>query len=223
VAVWINSEKIARDVIVVGASAGGFVAVIDLLSQLPADLAAFIGVVIHRGAASSSNWSASLGRKTQLTVVEPAHGDALKRGVVYVAPGDCHMTFESDRIALDGAPKEHHTRPAVDPLFSSAARAYGRRVVGIVLSGGGHDGMLGLRDVTTAGGLSLAQKLSEAEHNSMPAFAIAHDHVCAALTVEELGAALLLLVAGKPVQVSNAEVPATPASPPAERRAGLER
>jgi two-component system chemotaxis response regulator CheB len=223
VAVWINTEKIARDVIVVGASAGGFVAVIDLLSRLPADLAAFIGVVIHRGAASKSDWSASLGRKTQLTVVEPAHGDVLKRGVVYVAPGDCHMTFESGRITLDGEPKEHHTRPAVDPLFSSAARAYGRRVVGIVLSGGGHDGMQGLRDVTAAGGLSLAQKLSEAEHGSMPAFAIAHDHVRAALSVDELGAALLLLVGGAPVQVSDAEAPARPGSSAVERRAGLER
>jgi two-component system, chemotaxis family, protein-glutamate methylesterase/glutaminase len=205
VAVWINSEKIARDVIVVGASAGGFRAVTELLSRLPADLPALIGIVIHRGAASSSNWSSSLGWKTRLTVVEPANGDTLKRGVVYIAPGDCHMTFESERIRLDGEPKEHHTRPAVDPLFSSAARAYGPRVVGIVLSGGGHDGMLGLLAVTNAGGLSLAQKPSEAEHNSMPAFAIAHDHVCAALSVDELGDALLLLVRGEPVSVGDTE------------------
>ena len=207
VTVWINSEKIARDVIVVGASAGGFRAAIGLLARLPADLAAFIGIVIHRGATSPSNWSVTLGKKTQLTVVEPADGDALRRGFVYVAPSDCHMTFEADRISLDGEPKEHHTRPAVDPLFSSAAFAYGRRVVGIVLSGGGHDGMLGLRDVTNAGGLSLTQKPSEAEHDSMPAFAIAHDHVRAALTVEELGDALVLLVRGEAVPVRDTEAP----------------
>ncbi|MEO8183823.1 MAG: chemotaxis protein CheB [Deltaproteobacteria bacterium] len=198
--------------IVIGASAGGFRAVIDLLARLPADLPAWIGVVIHRGAASSSNWSRALGQKTSLTVVEPADGDALKRGVVYLAPGDCHMTFESERIRLDGEPKEHHTRPAVDPLFSSAARAYGPRVVGVVLSGGGHDGMLGLLDVTNAGGLSLVQKLSEAEHNSMPAFSIAHDHVCAALSVEELGDALLRLARGEAVSVSDAEAPASQAN-----------
>jgi two-component system chemotaxis response regulator CheB len=206
VSVCINSEKIARDVIVVGASAGGFHAVIELLSRLPADLAAFIGVVIHRGAASSSNWSATLGNKTQLTVMEPADGDALRRGVVYIAPGDCHMTFEFGRIGLDGEPKKHHTRPAVDPLFSSAALAYGCRVVGIVLSGGGHDGMLGLLDITNAGGLSLAQKLSEAEYDSMPAFAIAHDHVRAALTVDELGDALVLLARGDAVAVNDTGV-----------------
>jgi two-component system, chemotaxis family, protein-glutamate methylesterase/glutaminase len=209
-AVWINAEKIARDVVVIGASAGGFRGVIELLSRLPADLPAFIGVVIHRGAASSANWSATLGQKTQLKVVEPANGEVLLRGVVYIAPGDCHMTFESGRIRLDGDAKEHHTRPAVDPLFSSAALAYGPRVVGIVLSGGGHDGMLGLLDVTGAGGLSLAQKLSEAEYNSMPAFAIAHDHVRAALSVDELGDALLLLVRGDPVAVSDAEAPSRP-------------
>lgn len=202
---WINSEKIARDVIVVGASAGGFRAVIDLLARLPAGLPAFIGIVIHRGATSSSDWSATLGQKTKLTVVEPADGEILTRGVAYVAPGDCHMTFESGRIRLDAQAKEHHTRPAVDPLFRSAALAYGRRVVGIVLSGGGHDGMLGLLDITNAGGLSLAQKLSEAEHPSMPAFAIARDHVRAVLSVDELGDALALLALGDEVAVSDDE------------------
>jgi len=211
VAVEINSEKMVRDVIVVGASAGGFHAVIDLLARLPAELPAFIGIVIHRGAASTSNWSTSLGRKTKLTVVEPANGDRLKRGVVYIAPGDCHMTFESGRIHLDGEPKEHYTRPAVDPLFGSAARAYGPRVVGVVLSGGGHDGMLGLLDITHAGGLSLAQKISEAEHHSMPAFSIAHDHVSAALSVDELGDALVRLTRGEAVSVRDAEAPSSDA------------
>jgi two-component system, chemotaxis family, protein-glutamate methylesterase/glutaminase len=74
----------------------------------------------------------------------------------------------TDRVALDGDAKQHHTRPAVDPLFASAALAYGRRVVGIVPTGGGHDGMQGLLDVTTAGGVSLVQKPSEAEYASMP-------------------------------------------------------
>ncbi len=192
----INHEKIARDVIVVGASAGGIRAVIEMLSRLPADLPAFIGVVIHRGAVSTSNWSGTLGMKTGLRVVEPADGDLLVRGVVYVAPSDCHMRFEHDRIALDGGAKEHRTRPAVDPLFSSAALAYGARVVGVVLTGGGHDGMEGLKDVTAAGGLSLVQKPSEAEHASMPEYAIAHDHVQAAFTVDQIGDALVLLARG---------------------------
>lgn len=205
--VLINPEKIARDVIVVGASAGGIRAVIELLSRLPEDLPAFIGVVIHRGAVSMSNWSTSLGMKTKLRVVEPSNGDSLMRGVVYIAPADCHMTFEHDSIALDGGAKEHHTRPAVDPLFTSAALAYGPRVVGVVLTGGGHDGMQGLVAITTAGGLSLVQKPSEAEHVSMPEYAIAHDHVLAALTVDEIGDALVLLARGGAVPIGATEAP----------------
>ena len=203
----INSEKIVRDVIVMGASAGGIRAVIEILSRLPADLPAFMGVVIHRNAASTSSWADVLGMKTGLKVFEPADGDPLQRGAVYVAPADCHMKFERYRIALDVGAKEHHMRPAVDPLFASAALTYGRRVVAVVLTGGGHDGMQGLLDVTRAGGLSLVQKPSEAEHASMPEYAIAHDHVRAALTVDEIGDALVLLARGGAVSVSLEEEP----------------
>jgi two-component system chemotaxis response regulator CheB len=203
----INPQKIVRDVIVVGASAGGIRAVIEMLSRLPADLPAFMGIVIHRGASSTSNWSSTLGMKTNLRVVEPANGDVLTRGVVYLAPADCHMTFLHGGIALDGSAKEHHTRPAVDPLFASAALAYGPRVVGVILTGGGHDGMQGLLEVTTAGGLSIVQKPSEAEEASMPEYAIAHDHVGAALAIDEIGDALVLLARGGAVAVAAAAVP----------------
>jgi len=201
----INPLKIVRDVIVIGASAGGHSAVVEILSRLPKDLPAFIGVVIHRGAVSKSDWSSSLGSKTELKVVEPASGDLLTRGVVYIAPSDCHMTFGGGHVSLDREAKEHFTRPAVDPLFISAARAYGSRVVAIVLTGGGHDGMQGLLHVTTAGGLCLVQKPSEAEHTSMPEYAIAHDHVRAALTVDEIGDALILLARGQAVAIDAGE------------------
>jgi two-component system chemotaxis response regulator CheB len=203
----INTNKTVRDVIVIGASAGGIRAVVEILSRLPADLPAFIGVVIHRGAASMENWSSVIGMKARLRVVEPSNGQALQRGVVYVAPADCHMRFEHAHVALDGGAKEHRTRPAVDPLFTSAAHAYGRRVVGVVLTGGGHDGMQGLLDITTAGGLSLVQKPSQAEHASMPEYAIAHDHVRAELTVDEIGDALFALARGGSVSVDAADIP----------------
>jgi two-component system chemotaxis response regulator CheB len=204
---WINPEKVTRDVVVVGASAGGIHAVIEILSRLPADLPASVGVVIHRGKASKSDWSATLGRKTKLRVIEPANGASLTRGVVYIAPADCHMTFERDRIALAGGAKEHYTRPAVDPLFISAARAYGPRVVGVVLTGGGHDGMQGLLHITTAGGLSLVQKPSEAEDASMPEYAISHDHVRAVLSIDRIGDALVVFARGGAVPVDATEIP----------------
>ncbi|HEX7477239.1 MAG TPA: chemotaxis protein CheB [Polyangiales bacterium] len=205
--ILINPERRVRDVIVVGASAGGIRAVIEVLSRLPADLPAFVGVVIHRGSLSTRDWSHTIGLKSALRVVEPSDGEPLKNGVVYVAPADCHMTFAKGKIALDMGPKEHHTRPAVDPLFASAALEYGPRVVAVVLTGGGHDGMLGLLDVTTAGGISIVQEPAEAEHASMPEYAIARDHVRAALTVDKIGDALGLLARGGAVPIGAAEAP----------------
>lgn len=202
-----NPEMTIRDVIVVGASAGGIRAVVELLSRLPRDLPAVIGVVIHRGAQSDRDWSHTLGMKTQLRVVQPGDGDALTNGVVYIAPSDCHMRFEKGHIALDRGAKEHRTRPAVDPLFISAALAYGPRVVGVVLTGGGHDGMQGLQHITRSGGISLVQKPSEAECASMPEYAIAHDHVRAALTVDQIGDALVRLARGQTVTIGPGEAP----------------
>lgn len=193
----INAEKIVRDVIVMGASAGGIRAVMTVLARLPAGLPAFMGVVIHRGAASQEDWSEVLGMKARLRVVEPVNGERLLPGSVYLAPSDRHLTFVNGRAVLDGGAKEHSARPAVDPLFLSAARQFGRRVVGVVLSGGGHDGMQGLLAVTNVGGLSLAQKPSEAAAPAMPEYAIAHDHVSAALSLEDLGDALVALARGK--------------------------
>jgi two-component system chemotaxis response regulator CheB len=197
--VSLNPHRIVRDVVVIGASAGGIQAVVELLARLPADLPAFIGIVIHRGNRSWADWSEVLGRKARMRLVEPADGDVLTRGTVYIAPADCHMRFEHGRIALDRGAKEHHTRPAVDPLFRSAALAYGNRVVAIVLTGGGHDGMLGLVAVEAAGGLALVQEPSEAEQSSMPAYAIAHDDVVAALPLDALGDALVPLARGEDV------------------------
>jgi two-component system chemotaxis response regulator CheB len=192
-----------RDVFVIGASAGGIRAVIEVLSRMPVDLPATIGVVIHRGASTSADWSGVLGSKTALRVVEPADGDPLVQGVVYVAPADRHMTFIVGRVHLDHGAKRHHTRPAVDPLFTSAALAYGRRVVGVVLTGGGHDGLQGLLDVKAAGGISLAQKPEEAAQASMPVHAITCDHVDAVLSVDEIGDALGQLARGAAVRVHD--------------------
>jgi len=203
----VNTERIPRDVIVIGASGGGIEAVREVLSHLPADLSAFVGVVIHRGAQSPANWSDMLGSKTPLRVIEPAQGEALTRGIVYIAPSDCHMTFANGHVALDRGPKQHHTRPAVDRLFTSAALAYGPRLVGVVLTGGGEDGARGLVAVTAAGGLALVQRPSDAEHPSMPFYAIARNHVCAELNVGGLGAILVQLAHGLAVPILAADVP----------------
>lgn len=203
----INPLNIVRDVFVIGASAGGRRAVIEILSRLPKDLRALIGVVIHRGATSNSNWSYSIGNQTKLTVMEPKSGDLLVHGVVYIAPNDCHMRFVDGHVLLDRGAKEHFTRPAIDPLFVSVAHNYGSRVVAVVLTGGGHDGAQGLLHVTSAGGLCLAQKPSDAEHSSMPEYAIAHAPVRAALTADKIADVLALLAGGSAVAIADEDIP----------------
>jgi two-component system, chemotaxis family, protein-glutamate methylesterase/glutaminase len=197
----INAEEEVRDVVVIGASAGGIAALGNLLSLLPADLRAFIGVVIHRGARSSANWAGMLGRRTRLRTREPFQGEPSEYGTVYIAPSDKHMTFSSGAVLLDYGMKQNGTRPAVDPLFASAAQSYGRRVVGVVLSGGGRDGTQGLVHISKSGGVSIVQSPIEAEHSSMPANAMAHDHVQAVLTLDEIAAAVIGMAAGRALDV----------------------
>lgn len=193
----LNEQAIARDVIVIGASAGGIPAVSHLLSLLPNDLPAMIGVVIHRGDKAKSNWSDMFMRKTKLRVMEPSEGEPIVRGVVYLAPSDQHMTWVDGFVRLDRGEKRHHTRPAVDPLFTSAARTYGSRTIGVVLTGGGSDGAQGLLDIWTAGGIAIAQAPDEAEIPSMPRQAIAKDHIGAVLALHEIADALTHVVRGE--------------------------
>jgi two-component system, chemotaxis family, protein-glutamate methylesterase/glutaminase len=204
---WINTEEIARDVIVIGASTGGAEAVTDLLSSLPEDLEAIVGVVVHRTDLFNTNWAAAVGRNSRLRVLEPEDGDVVANGTAYLAPSGRHMRFQNDRIALDGGSKEHGRRPAIDPLFVSAADSYGDRVVGVVLTGGGHDGTIGLLAIAYAGGFSFVQKPSESAHPGTPESALAYEHVSAALTLDEIGDALQALAGGQAVQISDSDAP----------------
>jgi two-component system chemotaxis response regulator CheB len=201
--VKINSEEVVRDVVVIGASAGGLAAVAQLLSKLPRDLPAAVGVVIHRGASTNINWSEVLGRDAKICVLQPANGSALRRSVVYVAQADHHMRFRGGLVVLDRDAKQQHTRPAVNPLFTSAANEYGIRVLGILLSGGGFDGTEGLKSITDAGGIALVQSISEAEHKSMPEHALRHAHVSAALPIDHLALAITALAHGRMFRPQN--------------------
>jgi two-component system chemotaxis response regulator CheB len=209
----VNAERIARDVIVLGASAGGVRALLDLFGGLPADFHAAIAVVLHRSPVHRSVLDVVLGRRTLLPVIEPSDGQALEGGRIYLAPRDHHLLLDGRRLRLTRGPKQHYTRPAIDPLFVSAAAAFGRRVVGVVLSGTGDDGARGLIAIKAAGGLSLVQSPDEAQYPAMPQNAVAHDRVSAALPARELAAALPVLARGAPFtpQESSRGRQATPA------------
>ena len=195
----INAQRVKRDVIVLGASAGGVQPLKDLLQLLPPDLPAIVAIVLHRSPYHETRLPMVLGRHALLSVLEPADRDPVLSGAVYVAPRDQHMLFTDGVVRLNRGPREHHTRPAIDPLFRSAAEAYGPRVVGVLLSGMGSDGVSGLIAIKKAGGVSLVQHPGEARFEKMPCTAIAEDDVDAMLTVDDLAVVLPALGRGEAV------------------------
>jgi two-component system chemotaxis response regulator CheB len=192
----INQERFVRDFIAIGASAGGVMVLIELLQLLPRDLPAAVTIVLHRSPYHETKLPEVLGRRAGLTVIEPIDGAPVERNVVYVAPRDQHMMMYDGVVRHDRGPKQHRTRPAIDPLFRSAAATYGRRVVGILLSGMGGDGVTGLIDIKHAGGISLVQSPREAQFPTMPSRAIKEDDVDGALTVAEMAEAIVVLASG---------------------------
>jgi two-component system chemotaxis response regulator CheB len=202
----LNGEGVCRDVIAIGASAGGIEALMGLLSMLPSDVPAVIAVVLHRSPYAASYLAEVLERSTGRRMVEPVDGQSLEKGSVFLAPRDHHMTVDDGRFHVARGPKEHFTRPAVDPLFSSVALAYGPRVSGVLLSGSGDDGVAGLIRIKAAGGMSLVQAPDQAKHPSMPVNAIRYDGVDAALPVNHLALALGVLAAGQKFELPRASI-----------------
>jgi two-component system chemotaxis response regulator CheB len=202
----INAERVKRDVIVIGASAGGVQPLTDLLELLPPNLPATVAIVLHRSPYYATQLPSVLGRHALLSVLEPADRDPLLFGAVYVAPRDQHMLFEDGVVRLSRGAREHHTRPAINPLFRSAAERYGPRVVGVLLSGMGSDGVSGLIAIKKNGGVSLVQHPGEAQFGTMPCTAIAEDDVDAMLTVDDLAAVLPALARGETVDAPRPTV-----------------
>ena len=198
----LNRDRIRRDVVVVGASAGGVMALRELLANLPVDLAAAVAVVLHRSPVVRTDLARVLGWRSPLQVVEAIDGDVFAPGRVYVAPRDQHLRIEGTTLQLSRGPKEQHTRPAIDPLFKSAAAAHGKRVVGVLLTGTGDDGVSGLISVTAAGGLTIVQDPTEAAYPQMPRSAIVNDRVQAMLPIAEIAEALPTLARGEVVSVA---------------------
>ncbi|MEO8077868.1 MAG: chemotaxis protein CheB [Acidobacteriota bacterium] len=182
----------AHDIVVIGASAGGVEAISAVVASLPADLPAAVFVVLHvsRG---RSVLPEILTRVGPLPAVHPDDGTAIQHGRIYVARPDHHLTIERGRVRMLHGPTENGSRPAVDPLFRSAARTYGSRVVGVVLTGALDDGTAGLAAVKEAGGITIVQDPAEAFASSMPRSAAAFVPIDYTLKVAEIGARLTAL------------------------------
>ena len=182
-----------HDIIVVGASAGGVEALMHLASQLPADLPAAVYVVLHIPAESPSLLPEILNRAGPLPVSQPADGEELRSGHIYVASPNYHLLLERGRMRQVHGPKENRHRPAIDPLFRSAAYNYGPRVVGVILTGALDDGTSGLHAIKQCGGIAVVQDPEDALYPSMPSSAMAHVEVDYCLPLAKIGAVLVHL------------------------------
>jgi two-component system chemotaxis response regulator CheB len=193
-----------RDIVVVGASAGGVDALMRMARALPAPLPAAICIVLHVGALPSR-----LAQLLEAAGHHPAHqaedGEALERGTIHVAPPDRHLLLQDGRLRLGHGPKEHHTRPAIDPLFRSAAIDAGARVIGVVLTGRLGDGAAGLQAIRACGGLALVQDPSDAEVPDMPRAVLRATEVDHCEPLDQLIATIGRL-AGTPVRPAHADV-----------------
>lgn len=198
----INNQRITRDIIVIGASAGGVQALQQIFSQFPPAMPAAVGVVLHRGVGPSELVQV-LGRRSTLSVIEPAGTVPIRRGTIYLAPPDHHLLFERGTVAVRRGPREHSTRPSVDALFRSAAESYGSRVVGLVLTGCGEDGVSGLISITKGGGLTLVQDPDEAYMPYMPLNALRYDHVAGLVSLDNAASVLASLAHGDQARVSG--------------------
>jgi two-component system chemotaxis response regulator CheB len=190
-------------IVVIGASAGGLYAVQEIVSKLPADFAASVFIVIHMSPRSSGALPEILNRAGPLQVSHARHGEQVRAGHIYVAPPDRHMLLDNSLVKVVRGPVENGFRPAVDPLFRTAALAYGSRVVGVILSGGLDDGTVGLSMIKRCGGTAIVQEPEEAVVRSMPESAIVNVEVDHVLPAAEIAGKLVRLVqnsygSGKP-------------------------
>ena len=157
-----------RDIIVVGASAGGVTALKDFVKNLPKDFKGSVFVVLHIPAYSESELPAILSYTGPLEAKHPKDGEKIEKGKIYVAPNDHHMILEKNRVMIKKGPKENRFRPAIDALFRSAAYVYGARVIGIILSGVLNDGVSGIWTIKRLGGIAIIQEPADAEQPQMP-------------------------------------------------------
>ena len=185
----------SKDIIVVGGSAGAVEALKSLVTSLPSDLQAAVLVVIHIPPSSPGRLPEILQRHANVRVAWARDEEVVECGRVYVAPPDRHLVVDDGRLRLTRAPRENHTRPAIDPLFRSAALAYGSRVIGVVLSGRLDDGTAGLWAVKERGGTTVVQDPTDAAQPDMPRNALEHTDVDYIVPCAQLGTLLARLVA----------------------------
>ncbi len=168
---------VSRDIIVVGASAGGVEALQELVRTLPTKFEGSMFVTVHFPEDGTSVLPRILSRVGHLPAVHATDGAPIVPGRIYVAQPNFHLLLSQRGMRVIRGPRENGNRPAIDPMFRSAATAFGPRVIGIVLTGNLDDGTAGLLAIKRHGGLAIVQDPQDALFSSMPQSAIDHVQV----------------------------------------------
>lgn len=182
--------RLTARVIAIGASAGGVEALRAVVAGLPPDLPAAVLVVLHIPSRAPSALPGILDRAGPLPALPARHGALIQPGMIYVAPADHHLLIRDGHLGLSAGPTENGHRPAIDPLFRSAAVAFGAGTIGVVLSGARDDGTAGLTEIVNQGGQAVVQDPEDALHRSMPASALRHVGTAHVLPAAKIGALL---------------------------------
>ena len=182
-------------VVVIGASLGGVEALQELVSGLKEDIPAAVLMVQHMGT-NRSSLPEILSSRGALPVRHARKRDLIRAGCILVAPPDHHLVVVDGAALLTRGPRENWARPAIDPLFRSAAMAYGPRVIGVILTGALDDGTAGLKDVRDRGGIAVVQDPEDAECEAMPASALKHAGADFCVSLRDIPALLQNLAAG---------------------------
>ncbi|MBV9773163.1 MAG: chemotaxis protein CheB [Gemmatimonadetes bacterium] len=196
-----------HDIIVIGASAGGVEALARIVAGLPADLPAALFVSVHFPSNSTSVLPDILSRVGGLPAGHPEDGEAIVPGRVYIAPPDSHLLVGKGHVHVWRGPKENGHRPAADPMFRTAARSYGPRVVGVVLTGNLDDGTTGLLEVSDQGGVAVVQDPEEALFGGMPRSALENVHGALCLLLDEIAPFLVRMAHEAPEEKGESPVP----------------
>ena len=183
-----------RNIIVIGASAGGVSALQSLFAQMPGHLDASFFVVLHISSGAPNVLAKLIDSAGPLTVKAAVDQAPIQPGRVYVAPPDAHLLVKPGYVHLHKGPRENRHRPAIDPLFRSAAVAYTSQVIGIILTGCLDDGTSGVLAVKRCGGIAIAQSPADAEYPDMPESAIRTGQVDYELPIRNMGAAIRELI-----------------------------
>jgi two-component system chemotaxis response regulator CheB len=189
----------ATQVVVIGTSAGGLETLRGLVSSLPSDFPAPICIVMHMAPQSPSVLADILSRAGSLPATFAKSAERVNPGRIYIAPPDCHLVMEPGRLRVTRGPRENRFRPAIDPLFRSAAQVYGPNTIGVVLTGNLDDGTAGLWAVKQLGGVAIVQDPADALFPDMPTNAMQYvkvDHVVPASAI----APLLVRLTSRPAE-----------------------